>query len=334
MSGESETKFNISRSRQAQIIEFASNKGFNYKRGSNRVEPQQRQLSDFTVSCKHCGASGSEWIILRGSRDNVRKGFVQIFYCKKCGRKFSRQGWGNYPLWVVWAILSFAMEGISFSEIVRKLEDEALRHEKTIKISRQTVRNIIERCVNAFLRFEQKEVNKAIFQSVEWQIDDTPQYPFWVTNVLDSDSRYWLTAYVSFVVRDSEVSKRAAKKAVKLAPHLPNQWRCDGWLAHKRGIKNLLPHATIFSRKKTEYYGHVNLIEGLIHSFMRGKGIKKGKKFRSLKTLQSLVDLVRIWHNFLRLMGSLAGVTPAAKLGIVPVFKNWGEFIEYVFQRV
>jgi transposase InsO family protein len=251
-------------------------------------------------------------------------------------------------LWVVAAILSLAVKGLGLNEIVDELKEEASRRNEAIKISRQTVSNIIKRCVNAFLKFE--EATKPRFTFSEWQIDDTPQRPtrdlgdhckqhqnddkfwFWITNVLDSDSRYLLATYVSFLNRDAEVSEKAILMAIKRAHCTPHIWRCDGLKAHIRGIKNVLPHATIFSKTKAEKPEHINLIENL-HYVLR-KCIKKRKKFRSMTTLQTIADLFRIWYNFLHRLDSLGGITPAAKVGIAPVFRSWGEFVQYVFRRV
>ena len=350
MSVKSEERDNISKYGFIPLTEFTSNnKSHSKKSVKRRVDTGERRLSDFDVYCKYCRACGADWIIRRGPRHNKRKGEVQRYKCKRCGHRFSREGWGHFPLWVVEAILSLAVEGLGPSVILDKLKGEALRHNLTVKISRQTVSNIIKRCVDAFLKFEEG-ARRECTSCFEWQIDDTPQRPtrdvgdhfeqpqsddrkFWITNVLEVDSRYWLTAHVSFLERDAKVSEKAVRMALKRARDAPNRWRCDGLRSHIRGIRNVLPHATIFSKTKAEKFEHINLIESL-HSSMRRKGIKKRKKFHSLMTLQILLDLVRMWHNFLRRLDSLGGITPAAKVGITPVFRSWGEFVLYVFRRL
>lgn len=348
MSGKSKARGNVFKFRFARLTEFTSNNEANSKKPVRRkVDPQQRRLPYFDIPCPYCGACGGDWITRRGSRDNERKGLVQRYGCKKCGRRFSRESWGHFPLWVVEAILSLAVAGLGPSEIVAKLKEEASRHNQTVRISRQTVSNIIKRCVQTFLRFEEHARRKCT--SSEWQIDDSPQ-PFtrrfkpsseqhkdsnrdfwWITNVIDGNSWYWLASYVSWE-RDAKVSEKAVRMAIKRARDAPNRWRSDGLRAHIRGIKNVLPNAVIFSKTKAEKFEHINLIESL-HSSMRRKGIKKRKKFHSLMTLQILLDLVRMWHNFLRQLDSLGEITPAAKVGIVPVFKSWGEFIRYVYRH-
>jgi transposase-like protein len=318
------------------------------KKIKHEIGPLNRRLFDSDVFCPYCGAHGAEWIILRGTRNNEHKGPVQRFGCKRCGRRFSPKRWGNYPLWVVEDVLSMAVDGMEFSKIAAKLRQKSLRQNNTVKFTRQSVSNIIERCVDVFVRYEEKQRPKCEFS--EWQIDDTPQ-PFarsseiksaqpkrgkrdfwWITSVADVDSQYWPASHVSRE-RNAKISERAVQIAVQRASGAPLQWKCDGYHAHIKGIRNFLRHANILSKTKDEDPGYINFIEGAIHSLMRGKAIKKRKKFRSLKTLQTLVDLVRIWHNFLHRLDSLGGITPAAKVGIAPVFRSWGEFVEYVFRR-
>lgn len=348
MSDKFKAKYKGFRLEFTRLTDFISNDGANSRKTvKHKVDRWERRLSFFDVCCPCCGACGADWIIKREVRLNKRKGPVQRFNCKRCGRSFSLEGWGHFPLWVVEGVLSLAVEGLGPSAIVEQLKMEALRHNLNFKISRQSVSNIIKRCVGVFLKFEEATGREC--KSSEWQIDDTPQpftrrfkYPlkqhqkdnrdfWWMTNVFDVDNRYWLVAYVS-KERDAQVSEKAVRMALKRAHDAPHSFRCDGSRAHIRGIKNCLPLASVFSKKKAEDFGHINLIESL-HSLMRRKGIKKRKKFRCLMTLQYLVDLVRIHHNFLHRHNALGRITPAAKVGMAPVFRGWGEFIQYVYSH-
>ena len=204
--------------------------------------------------------------------------------------------------------------------------------------------NIIKRFVEKFLEFEVKLRHK--LESKEWQIDDTPEiFPrsekgdsntegkksgfVWITNVLAVDSRYWLSANVSRD-RSAESSYKAITMAGKRAKYGPVKFRCDGYEGHVKGIRKAYPFIYIDSKSKKEDFGHINFIESL-HSFIRRKGIKKRGRFRSVENLQYIVELLRIYYNFLHVHTAL-GTTPAAKAGIAPPFKSWGEFIRYVFR--
>jgi hypothetical protein len=204
--------------------------------------------------------------------------------------------------------------------------------------------NIIKRLVEKFLEFEVKLRHR--LESREWQIDDTPEiFPrsekgdsnsegkksgfVWITNVLAVNSPYWLSANVSRD-RSAEESYKAFTMAVKRAKYAPVKVRCDGYEGHVKGIRNGYPFVYIDSKSKKENFGHINFIESL-HSFIRRKGIKKRGRFRSVENLQYIVELLRIYYNFLHVHTAL-GTTSAAKAGIAPPFKSWGEFIRYVFR--
>jgi hypothetical protein len=215
----------------------------------------------------------------------------------------------------------------------------------SIKISRQTIMNIIKKYLEKFLEFEVKLKHK--LESREWQIDDTPQiFPrsnkgdgnaedkksrfVWITNFLAVDSRYWLSAYVAHD-RTAYASCNALKTAIKRGKYVPpGGVSCDGYEGHIKGIRMAFPFIQINSKTKIEDFGHINLIENL-HSYMRRKGIKKRGRFRSIESLKCFVELLRIYYNFLH-EHSVLGTTPAAKAGIAPPFKSWGEFICYVFR--
>lgn len=306
------------------------------------------ELFDHDIFCPYCGDHGDKNIIKRGERNTKRKGRVPRYSCKKCGHKFSKKKWGNQPLWVIRFILEEVLKGNTLEGIANDLGKEGY------KITRQTILNIIKRCVNAFLKYEHTKKPKSKFR--EWQIDDTPQ-PFakstsfetpqqtqhrkrrhkydkwWLTNIVDVDGYYWF-ACIASKEREAIASEQAVRTAVKRAHAVPRFWKCDGNSSHVKGIKNVLPHATIISVSKKEDFAVVNFIEGVIHSLLRSKAVKKRKKFRTLTTLQTFAELVRIWHNFLHRIDKLGGITPAVKVGIAPLFRDWNDLIDHVFQRI
>jgi len=311
-------------------------------------DPFNRKLIDFDVFCPYCGAHGVKFIIRRGRRKTGRKGCVTRYFCKRCNRRFSKQKWGNQPLWVVTFVLEEILEGNTLKGTADKLR------ERNYKITRQTILNVVKLVVDAALKYEQTGKPKCKFR--EWQIDDTPQ-PFaettsngltqpeqqqtrhknknkwWITNIVDVDSYYWFACTAS-KERESEASEKTIRDAIKRARASPLYWKCDGYPGHIRGIRNVLPHARIISVSKKKDIAVVNFIEGVVHGLLRSKAVKKRRKFRTLRTLQMYAELVRIWHNFLHKIHKLGNLTPAAKIGIAPIFRNWEDFIDYVFRRI
>jgi len=295
------------------------------------VDIGQFRIDYFLIRCPKCK---SEKVILKGWRKNKRKGPVRRFCCKICGHKFSQSIHGHFPLKIIEFIFDLAVKGSTPGDIA-----DSIAKTYSINISRQTIMNVIEKYLEKFLEFEVKLRHK--LESKEWQIDDTPQiFPkdnsntkgkksrfIWITNVLAVDSRYWLSANISNN-RSAEESNKAFTMAVKRAKYAPIKVRCDGYEGHIKGIRSAYPFIYIDSASKKEDFGHINLIESL-HSFIRRKGVKKRGRFRSIENLQCFVELLRIYYNFLHPHSAL-DTTPAAKAGIAPPFKCWGEFIRYV----
>lgn len=292
----------------------------------------QTKISDFLIRCPNCNSTN---LICRGWRRNKRKGAIRIYSCKDCGRKFSDTFPGHLPLHIVSDIFDLAVRGMAprdIAEIISK------RYGSLFDVSPQTIMNIIKQWIRLFQKFEDKRKHR--LNSEEWQIDDTPQiFPkstknsrcIWITNVLAVEPRYWLSAYVS-EQRTEKASILALELAYKRAKYGPVRFRCDGYKGHKSAIHKVFPFAMIDSKSKEEDFGHINLIESL-HSFIRRSGIKKRGRFRSIENLQAFLELVRVYHNFLRPHGAI-GTTPAARVGIAPMFSSWNDLLRYVHRHL
>jgi len=319
-----------------RLTDFFDKGSVKNKTQASEDDPLQRKVSDFGICCPYCSSYD---VISRGLRKNKRKGPVQVYYCKKCKRKFTLGVRGQLPWWATESILSLCVEGVKPSVILQKVKDEGEIRDEPINVCKQTIFNIIKRHVEIFLDFEEDLRHRHLAK--EWQIDDTPQifpkskdldYPMgekclvWITNVL-ADTYYWFASQVS-PTREAEDSERALEKAVERAKYTPLRIRCDGYRGHIRAIKKVMPHTYVDSKTKKMDFGHINLVESL-HSSMRRKAIKK-RGFRSVENLQYLVDLFRIYWNFLKRFDALVGLTPAAKAGSAPVFRGWADFIDYV----
>lgn len=293
-------------------------------------------LDKFLLRCRRCGSTR---VTSKGRRRNKRKGEVKRYYCKDCRHKFSDGFPGHLPLQIVEDILRWIVEGRSPVNIANDI-----RENYGVRVSPQTIINVIKRYVNFFLQFESTRRHK--LESKVWQIDDTPQiFPksggttvldairrlAWITNVLAVDPRYWLSAYVSLDRTEINTSK-AMKMAVQRAKYAPIKVKCDAYRGHIAGIRRVYPFIEIDWKSKKENFGYINLIESL-HSFIRRKGIRKRGRFRSIENLQVFIELLRIYYNFLHIHKAL-GTTPAAKAGVAPSFNSWSDFIRYVFRHL
>ena len=293
-------------------------------------------LDMYITRCPRCGSTR---VIKKGYETRKRKrDSIQRWRCKECGPRFidDPTAGSHFPIWVADRVLDLAAKGHKPKEIVEEVKRESRLLDQSVTMSVQSVPNLVKRYVKMLLLFEQLTPRKEALS--EWQIDDSPQGFsgkkdfLWITNVLEVKNRYWLSAHVSFNRRIEE-SENAFKLALKRAKYLPQRVKCDGWKPHIQGAGKCLRHVPILSKTKKQDYGWINLIERL-HRTMRGLAIKKRRRFRSLGALQNLVDLVRIYYNFLRPHQTLDGCTPAMSAGIVYPHDGWSNLIRYAHKVI
>lgn len=143
------------------------------------------ELSCYSVYCDNCGCLE---LSRAGFRKNKRKGDVQRYICKKCGRYVSPYFYkgSHLPLWVFDAVLFYVSIGLRYQlvPVVVAREGKA-RTGKPFNISVPTVYNIVRRATVLLDTFEYNirhyfiPAGKVI--SDEWQIDD--RYHNWRLNV-------------------------------------------------------------------------------------------------------------------------------------------------------
>lgn len=353
-----ETRF-----RFTQITDFITT--VNYENQAHKkTDPNVLPLEAYTIRCQKCGSTS---VAKKGYRKHKRKGDrVQRWRCKYCGHKFVNDptARSHFPMWVVERVLDLSVEDLKRKEIVKEVVREGKLRNQDITISVQSIPNIVHRYVRMLLLFERLITRKDILS--EWQIDDTPQrftkkkceteraqkssektaevdsscqtardklksrWQFWwITNVFEVKSRYWLSACVS-IERGAKQSETAVRLALKRGKHAPSHFRCDGLKSHIKGIRKVFSHIDIQSRTKDEDLAWINMIERL-HRTLRGLAIRKRRHFRAESTLQDLVDLVRIYYNFMRLHKALDGDTPAMRSGIIYPSGGWAEVIRFAY---
>ncbi|MEM3488932.1 MAG: DDE-type integrase/transposase/recombinase [Nitrososphaerota archaeon] len=269
----------------------------------------QPTIDFFIPRCLNCGSAD---IIRRGKRLLKRGGENLQYSCKSCRRKFSypRTIRSHFSDDIIDMILSGLADGLSAKSV-----SERILREKGIKITRQTIFNILEKCIKVLLKYEMAVLPtaKALKKSEHWLIDDAymilsqpksafqtvymgKEYSGFITNVQDGQTGYWLAAVVSYE-RDVRASLNALKLAIERAGSKPSFLKCDGFKPHIKAAEKL--RITVQFRTKEEDKSFINKIEAL-HSFLRRHGLEK-RRFKSIKSCQLIADLVRFHFNWMRL---------------------------------
>lgn len=337
--------------RNASLANFLSPDGPNCENRSKGA-PLPDSIAERAV-CPDCGTMNE--VIKRGYRNTKYRGQVQRYQCKTCRKRFVHSPYTRmrWPDWVVDAVLDLKVNGLRDSQIAKAVANEAKRHNEEIRLSPKSIINIVRRAVRVMLEFERYASRKE--KAATWLIDDTPQpwsrrspssqntansntnlknehFFFWITNVLEEENRYWLSG-VSSDNRAYSNSEMAIKIALRRAKYGPQVIKCDGYKGHEKGAKQVFKHVEIIAKSKKEDYGWINYIERL-HQTIRSLAIKKRKHFRALESLALLVELVRIYYNFMRPHESLNGLPPAKNAGVEYPYQEgltWSELIRFAF---
>ncbi len=279
-------------------------------------------------------------MILKGKAQRKLKGDAQRYGCNSCTRRFINDPTrrSHFPGWVLDRVFDLSVNGLRPKAIINEIVSVSRMLNQEIRMSAQTIRNLISRYVKILLQFELLAIREE--PSTRWVIDDawgrvpteTGRTVLWITNILELGTKCWLVAHVS-LGRSKDVTSEAFKLAAKRAKGAPLHIKCDGLKSHIRGIKGSCPGVVIHSKKKKEDFSWINEIESL-HSFMRRARISR-RGFRSPGNLQDRLNLLRLYYNFLRPHGSLDGETPARVAGIsYPRTSSWSELIRFAYSYV
>lgn len=337
--------------RNASLSNFIGPDMYDFE--SKNSESSSTAFATEKVFCPNCGTIDK--VIKRGNRNTKYRGQVQRYECKICRKRFvhtpyTRMRW---PDWVVDAVLDLKVNGLGDSQIAKAVSQEAKRRNEHVQLSPKSIINIVRRAVKITLEFERYAPRKE--KASTWLIDDTPQpwsknrtscgsladidtdpadeyWFFWITNVLEDETRYWLSG-VSSDNRSYLNSETAIRIALLRSKYGPQLIKCDGYKGHVKGARQVFKHVEIIAKSKKEDYGWINHIERL-HQTIRSLAIKKRKHFRALENLRFSVELVRIHYNFVRPHDSLNGIPPAKKAGVEYPYHEgltWTELIRFAF---
>ena len=147
---------------------------------------------------------------------------------------------------------------------------------------------------------------------------------YWLFNVMDADSRFLLSAYLS-----PERSGRAAQTALALARERsetsPKEIKTDGLRSYQQAIPRAFPTRPV---KHVVSQGIRAKINNNLSERMQGTLRDRDKTLRGLKTRdsgQTYIDGLAVHYNYFRPHGALDGKKPAEKAGAELPFDGWSD---------
>jgi transposase-like protein len=282
------------------------------------TEQQIERISP-VISCPYCKSAN---VISRGKRKN-QKGEVQVYGCKDCQRRFTKELGFNRMKHTPESItlaLDLYFKGMSDRKIV-----DHLKQFHKVSVVHTTVLRWIKKYLALLGKYAEKnKVNVGnIWHSDETTVfikkEDEKRYFQWIWNVMDAKTRYLLACQVT-EERFVGDARKALKQAKDVTYVRPDAIVTDGLQAYKQAIvdefydirapiKN--PHIRL---KDFETKPNNNILERLNGTFR-----ERTKVMRSLDSSIGAMEFaagMQTYYNYIRPHQGINGLTPAEMAGI------------------
>ena len=254
--------------------------------------------------CRYCGRDDE--VIKKGIRYN-KSGPVQMYYCKRCKKKFSaRTGFGGMKKRVeaIVAAIDLYFRGLSLRQVAQHL-----RASYKVEVSHKTVHNWIRKYVNLINEFVKSSLN-----SNRWHADESvvkvkgEHIRIWT--LLDSETRFVLAVHISRS-RDAEDAAELFKKGLAVSGK-PDELITDGLKSYEKATEQELPGIVHVQSSLRE--GMNNRMERFFKDVRRR--VKTMDGFEKDEGVKTFADGYCIYHNFIKKHGALNGMTPAQFAGL------------------
>ena len=147
---------------------------------------------------------------------------------------------------------------------------------------------------------------------------------YWLFNVMDSETRFVLAAYLS-----PERTTRAAATAMAMARERaagpPERIKTDGLRSYREGVRRAFPSHPV---KHVVSEGIRAELNNNLSERLQGTFRDRDKTLRSMKkrdTGQAYIDGLVLDYNYFRPHMGLANRTPAVRAGADAPFKSWAD---------
>jgi putative transposase len=272
------------------------------------------------ITCKWCGADNC---IKKGTSENG----VQLYFCNKCGRKFS---FADNPYGMrtsieqIGAALNMYYEGLSLADISRQLELSYHNPVDRSTIYRWLIK-YTEEAVKLFGPIHPKVGDVWIADEIVIKFNDVNH---WTFDCIDRDSRFLLASYMS-PNRGTREAKILMELAAQRAGKIPQKVITDSLRAYIDGIEITFgadtKHVQSSPFSETDSTNRVERMQGTIR-----ERTKVVRGFKSLPTARLIVNGFLIYYNYFRPHLSLNKMPPAEFTGTKYPVKNWTELVRKV----
>ncbi|MCL4343565.1 MAG: IS6 family transposase [Nitrososphaerota archaeon] len=259
----------------------------------------------------------------------VKKGFrygkgnpVQVYFCKSCGRKFSRPGVDEKAGYIVMNALDLYFRGLSLRQTAEHLES-AFRVEVSPSTILRWIRKYTE-IADAYMNGERGEGER-------WGADETVvklngrKVLFWT--LLDEDKRFLIAVKVS-QKRDAVEAAELFRDGLKTAKQ-PMEVVTDGTPFYPEAVSEVLGGEELVHISGPGLTSMVNnnKVERLNGTFK--KRVRPMGAFRSYETASAFAKDFRLYYNYIKPHRYLKGMTPAQASGFSRRKLGWKDLLPH-----
>ena len=215
------------------------------------------------------------------------------------------------------------LDGLSYRRIADNIEDYFDRETDATSVYRWT-RQLSERAQE---RLSESPIPTGDVWVADELVVKVGGKQYWLFNVMDSDSRAVLSAYLS-PVRTTRAAATAMRMARERADKPPKVIKTDGLRSYRNGVKHVF---AIDGVRHVVSEGIRADINNNLSERLQGTFRDRDKTLRGLKSMetgQAYINGLIVNYNYFRPHGGLDGKTPAEKAGADRPFKSWRDVAE------
>ena len=272
----------------------------------------------YTVNCPGCDA---DKVIKIGKQSGEQR-----YQCKACKKKFRAGGKAEgrkMDAEMMGSAIRDFYTGKSYKQIAEGLKEEYdLPNEPSKATIYEWVRDYTTKAVKELDGHKAKTGGHWVADEMQVRVGGKKM---WLWNVMDSETRYILAAYLT-PRRDARAARMVLRKAVNSVDKPPKTITTDKLKSYWKPIKEILPEAKHMQSEGLRADLNNNLSERLQGTFRdRGKTLRG---MDSRKTGQHYLDGWTLTYSNFRGHEALRNKTPAYRAKVEPPFKEWADVVK------
>ena len=277
-----------------------------------------------TVDCPYCRSA-------RVIKYGLGRDSQQRYLCHNCDKRFTDKGataGRSYTPNIIGAAVRAFYSGTSYKQIAEGLEEQYDVPEPSKATIFRWVSEYTDHASKALKGYKAHTGSEWVADEMQVKVGGQP---FWLWNVMDSETRYILAAYLS-KRRDARAAKTVFRRAEANVANLPKTIKTDKLSSYISAIEDLFGADV----KHVQSDGITAEVNNNLSERLQGTFRSRTKTLRGLDSRasgQSYLDGWVLTYNHFRDHESLRGKTPAQKARVGSPYESWEDVVESSARR-